>query len=83
MLLEGENENLGALHRAIHWCVNFLLSIMTHISTCRLSLNNTARAEACHRQASARAAKQARPKASLACNYDTDLNMIISAELFS
>ena len=36
---------------------------MTHIS-------NTARAEACHSQASARAAKQARPKAALAgTNY--------------
>ena len=35
MLLDGEEENLGALHRAIQWCVgNFLLSIVTHISTC-------------------------------------------------
>ena len=54
MLLEGEEEKLGALHRAIQWHVgNFLLSIVTHIST----FSNTARAE-----------KQARPKAALACN---------------
>ena len=38
------------------------LTIVTHISTV------TARAVACHRQASACAAKQARPKAALACN---------------
>ena len=72
MLLEGEEGNLGALHRAIQWRVgNFLLSIVTHISTCSAS-NDTLRAmRPAIGKASAHAVKQARPKAALACNTYT------------
>ena len=56
---------IAALHRDIQCMHNILArSTVTHISA-----ENTVRAKAYHRQASSRAKKQARPKATLACIY--------------
>ena len=64
MLLEGEEGNLGAFHRAIQWRVgNFVLSIVTHISTC----STLCALRPAIVQYIVGAAKQAQPKAALAC----------------